>query len=186
MSVESTARLLPAPAPSERQTPRLRPVSAPARRRRPKLAFALIALGGALAIGAGQMVLSLAITHDSFVLADLTSQQRELDLQTRALQDEVTGLSSPQHLAAEADALGMVVAGSASYLRLSDAAVLGANAPAGWASTIDPKGNGAVSNLLLGAAESAAPPANEEQTTGGVDPNLPPAITDGLPSPTTR
>ncbi|MCT1395202.1 hypothetical protein M4D51_05630, partial [Microbacterium sp. p3-SID338] len=101
---------------------RLQPVTAPARRRKPKLAYALVALGGALAIGAAQVGLSLAITQDSFTLAGLTSQQRELDLRTDALQEELTGLSSPQVLAGNAADLGMVVAGAPSYLRLSDGA----------------------------------------------------------------
>lgn len=166
----------------------LKSVASPAPRRRPKLAYALIALGGAAAIGIAQIGLSLAITHDSFVLADLNSQQRELDLQTRALEDELAGMSSPQLLATKASELGMVVAGSASYLRLSDSAVLGPNTGAGGRSTVDPTGAGAVHNALLERqterAEAEAPATGA--TTGTVDPSVPPPITDGLPSPTTR
>lgn len=169
---------------SERQ---LRTVAAPAPRRRPKLAYALIALGGAAVIGAAQIGLSLAITNDSFVLADLTSQQRELNLQSSALQDELAGISSPQLLATKASHLGMVVAGSASYLRLSDSTVTGANTGADGRSTIDPTGGGAVHNALLDAhALQAATNADEDEGSGSTEPNLPPPITDGLPSPTTR
>ncbi|WP_101845020.1 hypothetical protein [Zhihengliuella sp. ISTPL4] len=166
---------------------RLRPVTAPARRRKPKLAYALVALGGALAIGAAQVGLSLAITQDSFTLAGLTSQQRELDLRTDALQEELTGLSSPQVLASSAADLGMVVAGAPSYLRLSDGAVFGTGAGAEGVSTIDPHGTAAVGNVLV--TEETPPAENAaENTTGGTSPaqNLPPAITDGLPSPTTH
>jgi len=158
-------------------------------RRKPKLAYALVALAGAMAIGAAQIGLSLAITQDSFVLAGLSSQQHELDLRTDALQEDLTGMSSPQSLATSAANLGMIVAGSPSYLRLSDGAVFGAVAGAGGVSTINPNGAGAVSNALLqnpvvapttgedaAAPDAAQPPAQE----------LPPAITDGLPSPTTR
>lgn len=172
------------PKRGERQ---LTTVAAPAPRRRPKLVYALIALGGAAAIGAAQIGLSLAITNDSFVLADLTSQQRELNLQTSALQDELAGISSPQLLATKAAQLGMVVAGSASYLRLSDSAVVGAGMGADGRSTVDPTGSGAVHNALLEV--DALPPVSgteEAETPGATDPNLPPAITDGLPSPTTR
>jgi hypothetical protein len=94
-------------------------------------------------------------------------------------------------LATKASELGMVVAGSASYLRLSDAAVLGANTGADGRSTIDPNGTGAVHNALLNqkalatAAEDEAE-ASTDGTADAVDPNLPPPITDGLPSPTTR
>lgn len=193
MSRATAAALLPEPkAPTTRPSRQLAPVSSPERRRRPKLAYALIAFGGAAAIGAAQIGLSLAITHDSFVLADLTSQQHELNLQTSALEDELAGASSPQLLATKADELGMVVAGSASYLRLSDSAVLGANAGAGRESTVDPTGNGAVHNsllnekALLAASEAEVAEESADGATDTVDPNLPPPITDGLPSPTTR
>lgn len=192
MSRQATAAMLPEPiAPAPRAPRRLKPVTAPARRGKPKLAYALIALGGAAAIGIAQIGLSLAITHDSFELAELTSQQRELDLQASALEDELAGTSSPQLLAIKAAELGMVVAGSASYLRLSDSAVLGANTGADGLSTIDPKGTGAVHNALLEqktpvAATEDDTAASADGTTETVDPNLPPPITDGLPSPTTR
>lgn len=192
MSNRAATALLPEPlAPAPREPRRLKPVSAPARRAKPKLAYALIALGGAAAIGIAQIGLSLAITHDSFVLADLTSQHRELNLQASALQDELAGSSSPQLLAVKAAELGMVVAGSASYLRLSDSAVLGSNTGADGKSTIDPNGTGAVHNALLNqnaittAAEDDAG-ASAGGTAETVDPDLPPPITDGLPSPTTR
>lgn len=186
MSLNATVRKPALPVtPARTPERRLRPVTSNAPRRKPKLAYALMALGGALAIGAAQIGLSLAITQDSFVLADLSSQQRELNLRTHALQEELTGLSSPQALASAAADLGMVVAGSPSYLRLSDGAVFGVGAGAGWTSTVDPHGSGAVSNALITAPPVDAPvPEN-----GAVDPatqDLPPAITDGLPSPTTH
>lgn len=196
MSRATAAVLNPAPssAPAPRSPHRLRPVTEPARRTRPKLAYALIALGGAVAIAGAQIALSLAITQDSFVLADLTAQQRELNLQTSAIQDDLAGIDSPQLLATKASELGMVVAGSASYLRLSDSAVLGANTGAGSTSTIDPNGNGAVHNALLAdkaaedaaAAAAAAAAGNAETPVPTVDPDLPPPLTDGIPSPTTR
>lgn len=199
MSVQSSlARALPArTAPQKAPERRLRPVAQPARQRRPKLAYALIALGGAMAIGAAQVTMSLIITQDSFVLAGLKTQQNELNLQTNAMQDELNGMSSPQMLALKADGLGMVVAGSASYLRLSDNAVIGAGSGASWSSTVDPKGSGAVRNAVLSNLLASTVAAASDDTTAGdatgeaaveapVTPDLPPPITDGLPSPTTR
>lgn len=186
MSMNATVRQTAQPlAPSRTPERRLRPVTAPAPRRKPKLAYALAALGGALAIGAAQIALSLAITQDSFALADLSSQQRELDLRTHALQEELTGLSSPQVLAGEAAELGMVVAGSPSYLRLSDGAVFGAGMGADGTSTVDPNGAGAVGNALVTAPPVEAP-VSEDGVVAPPAQDLPPAITDGLPSPTTR
>lgn len=199
MSRATAAAMLPEPAVQPQRPSRsLKPVAAPAKRNRPKLAYALIALGGAAAIALGQVGLSLAITHDSYVLAGLNSEQRELDLQSHALQEDLAGLASPQLLATKASELGMVVAGSASYLRLSDSTVLGANVGAGATSTIDPTGAGAVHNALLAeeeakaaaaeaeAAEAAAAEQATEEAVETADPALPPPITDGLPSPTTR
>lgn len=192
MSQHATARTSQALPQTPARAPRrrLEPVTSIPVRRKPKLIYALVALGGALAIGAAQIGLSLAITQDSFVLAGLTSQQHQLDLRTEALQEDLTGLSSPQALASGAASLGMVVAGSPSYLRLSDGAIFGAGSGATWASTVDPNGAGAVGNALLHDIP-VNPSADAEGTV--VDPTtpqttqeLPPAITDGLPSPTTR
>lgn len=175
----------------------LRPVEAPARRRRPRLVYGIIAVAGALAIAGAQMVLSVLSTQSSFELASLTQQQRDLTVQKQILYDQVAGLSSPQYLAANAAALGMVINESPSYLRLSDGAVLGAQQASVYTSTIDPLGRGAVSNALitetpLVTAPDAtingvqAPPAAETGTGTGADPATPPALTDGLPTPDTH
>lgn len=191
-----TARALPRPAPAPRAEPprRLAPVSAPARRRRPRLAYAALAVGGALAIGAAQMGISLATTQDAFVLAGLNTQQHELGLQKQALHEQLVGISSPQSLAQKADAMGLVVAGSASYLRLSDGQVLGAGDSASWASTVSPNGGTAVGNALL--VPPPAPPGSDTVPVldDGADavaalppePAAPPVVTDGLPTPVTR
>ena len=176
-------------APTRAPRRRLEPVTGTPVRRKPKLAYALMAVAGAMAIGAVQIGLSLAITQDSFTLASLSSQQHELDLRTSALQEDLTGLSSPQSLATGAADLGMVVAGSPSYLRLSDGAVFGAGSGASGASTVDPNGAGAVSNALLNDVPvnaSTEGDATPDGTPGQSAQELPPAITDGLPSPSTR
>jgi hypothetical protein len=187
------ARIQPRTEPRPAPTRWLRAVTAPAARRRPKLAGAVLAVGGALAIGAAQMGISLASTQDAFVLADLNSQQHELNLQKQALTDELVGLNSPQALASKAADMGLVVAGSASYLRLSDGAVLGAGQGADWISTIDPNGATKVGNSLIAPPVPPVqdtPPSQDtppaDATAQTTEPALPPAITDGLPSPTTR
>ncbi|WP_309128661.1 hypothetical protein [Microbacterium sp.] len=181
------ARVHPRSEPRRATAPRLRPVAAPATRRRPKLAYAALAVGGALAIGAAQMAVSLASTQDSFVLRDLTAQHRELTLQKQALNDELVALSSPQSLAVKADGLGLVVAGPASYLRLSDGSVLGAGRGADWTSTVNPNGAASVGNALLVPPSSATDDEARDSTAqDNPSPALPPAVTDGLPSPTTH
>ncbi len=193
MSRGATARILER-APDREEAPgrRLRALDRP-RRRRPRLAYALIALGGAVAIGAAQMGLSIATTQGSFVVSSLTQKQRGLVLAKQALYDEVAGLSSPQYLAANAAALGMVTGQSPTYLRLSDGSVVGAGESVTASSGVVAIGAGAVANRLIattplvtdpsatiqGAPQPTAPAAAPADT-------LPPPITSGLPTPTTR
>lgn len=165
----------------------------PMARRRPRLAYALIAVAGALAIGAAQIVLSIATTQGVYEEAALQQQVRELGWQQQSLADAVVGLSSPQYLAANAASLGMVINQSPTYLRLSDGAILGSGEAAGWLSTVDAIGRGSVPNALVAgtplvtapdATIGGAPAAEvlaDEATSG-----LPQALTDGLPTPTTR
>jgi hypothetical protein len=178
-------------SPAERPQRHLRPV-ARGRRRRPRVAYAIVALAGALAIAAAQMSLSIATTESSYRVGELTSQQRELTWQKQELSDKLAGLSSPQYLAANAASLGMVINESPTYLRLSDGAVLGSKKAAGYSSSINPLGKAAVGNALVSdtplitAPDSTitTPPAEETDTDASA--TLPPPITDGLPTPTTR
>ena len=163
-------------------------------RRRPRFAYALVAVAGALAIGAAQVVLSIATTQGVYEEAALQQQVRELGWQQQSLSDAVAGLSSPQYLAANAASLGMVINQSPTYLRLSDGAVLGSGEAAGWLSTVDAIGRGLVPNALVAqtplvtapdATIAGAPAAEETAPDAGVA-GLPQPLADGLPTPTTR
>ncbi|WP_424935977.1 MULTISPECIES: hypothetical protein [Bacteria] len=171
---------------------RLRAVESPSRRRRPRLAYAIVAMAGAALIAALQIGLTIATTQDSFVVAQLTEQNRELTWQAQAASEEIAGLSSPQALASSAASLGLVVGGNANYIRLSDGALIGAGGAGATASTVDPRGAGAVPNALVSA--SSKPTAGETAGQGAqpgtgeapvVDPNVPPPA-QGLPTPSLR
>lgn len=186
-----------APAPQRRDAPsrRLRVVEAPARRRKPKLLYGIVAVMGAFLIAAAQMGLSIMTTQGSYELSALAKEQRALTYDKQMLYDDVAGLSSPQYLAANATALGMVIDESPSYLRLSDGAILGASQVAVGSSSVDALGRAAVPNALITDtplvtepdATIAGPPASEEAAAadGGAS-NTPPALTDGLPTPSTH
>lgn len=198
--MSTVAASSPAISPIRRESPRrrLRAVPQPARARRPRLAYGIVAVLGAFLIGAAQMSLSILTTQTSYEIVALTKQQSELTWQAQILYDEVAGLSSPQFLAANASALGMVIDESPSYLRLSDAAILGTGAAAVGASSIDAIGRGAVANSLITDTPLITDPdatiggvpvvTPETEGEGGavVDPNAPPPITDGLPTPSTH
>lgn len=191
MSLAQNARR--EPAVEEPRIPRhLRAVERPARRRRPRMAYAVVALAGAALIGGAQIALTIATTQDSFVVAKLSQQNRQLTWQAQAAAQDLDGISSPQALATAASRLGLVVGGSASYLRLSDGSVIGAQGPAPWASTVNPTGADGVPNALV----RDTPPAATTTTGGaGVEPKaqeqapapaVVPPTAEGLPTPTIR
>lgn len=195
MSATATARAAtPAPRRSEGPGRALRAVEAPARRRRPRLLYGVVAVLGAVTIGAAQMTLSILTTQTSYELSTLTSQQRDLTYQKQMLYDDVAGLSSPQYLAANASALGMVIDESPSYLRLSDGKLLGTGDMSLGASSVDAIGRGVVANSLITDTPLVTDPdatiegVPVKTTVVGADgvANTPPPITDGLPTPSTH
>ncbi len=178
--------------------PALRPVGragwsvAAQPRRRPQRAFGIIAVAGALAIAGVQMGLSIVTTQDAFEVKNLTAQQRDVNYQKNILEDEVAGLSSPQFLAANAAALGLVAGGEPSYIRLSDGATLGPKTGASEASSIEALSRAAVSNALVAGVPLVTDPEASLDTGVSIDKKLladtptPPSITDGLPTPATH
>lgn len=192
----ATPSVAPIPARSGAPDRRLRLVETPARRRRPKLLYGIVAVLGAFLIAGAQMVLSIMTTQGSYELAELTQEQRALTYQKQILYDDVAGLSSPQYLAANAAALGMVIDESPSYLRLSDGAILGASQVALGSSSVDAIGRGAVPNALIADTPLVTVPdatidglpvevVETPAVDGGVS-NTPPPLTDGLPTPSTH
>lgn len=202
MSTANQTELLPFPQEPRR---RLHPVAAPAPRKRPRLAYAIAALAGALAIAGAQMGLSIATMEGSYELSQLSQERHELTLQSQELRDDLAGLDSPQYLAANAASAGMVIDASPSYLRLSDGRILGTGAAAGGASTVNVTGKSSVGNELVTDTPLITDPdatihgkpkkkpdekpvtdesAADEQEASAED--LPPAITDGLPTPATH
>ncbi|MGB4778355.1 hypothetical protein, partial [Microbacterium sp.] len=171
---------------------RLRVLERPLPRRRPRVAYGIVAVGGAVLIAAAQMGLSILSTQTSYELSTLTSQQRNLDWQKQMLQDDVTGLSSPQYLAANAQAMGMLTGQDPTYLRLSDHTVVGSAVGADGASAVNALTQAAVGNALVAGVPLAGDPS---ASLGGgasvVDEAItnmttPPAIADGLPTPATH
>jgi hypothetical protein len=195
MSAVPQTALVAAPLRTTTTGRRLRVVEEPSRKRRPKLIYGVVALAGALTIGAAQMALSILTTQSSYELSTLTQEARQLTWQKQILYDDVAGLSSPQYLAANASALGMVIAESPSYLRLSDGALLGAGQAALGASSVDAIGRAAVPNALITdtplvtapkATIEGAPVETDVAVADGGVANTPPPIADGLPTPSTH
>ncbi|MEZ3160887.1 hypothetical protein AB1K54_10120 [Microbacterium sp. BWT-B31] len=197
LAVVGATAVSPARAPKTDAPPRrLRLLDAlPRRRRRPTLVYGIVALAGALVIGSAQMAVSILTTQSSYELSELAQQQRELAWKKQILDDDLAGLSSPQFLAANASALGLVIEEAPSYLRLSDGALLGTGQAAIGSSSIDALGRAAVPNALVAdtplvtdpkATIEGVPDVPVTVTGGDGVVDSPPPITDGLPTPETH
>lgn len=190
MSAEALRVAAPVPQHTPGRT--LRALDAPLPARRPRLLYGIVAVGGALAIAAAQMGLSILTTQGTYEMSSLTKQQRALAWETQMLQDDVAGLSSPQYLAANASALGMVVGQTPNYLRLSDGAIVGTGGAASSSSSVNALTRAAVTNALISGVPLVTDPDASLESGATVDQTLllntptPPAIADGLPTPATH
>ena len=100
------------------------------RQARPKIVYALSAVTGVAAIVLAQLLLSVGISQSAYEVSRLQASQVELGRTAESVTEDLVRVSSPQSLAANAEALGMVSNSNPVYLRLSDGAVLGAPASA--------------------------------------------------------
>jgi hypothetical protein len=178
-------------------------IVAPSKHARPRVIYALSAVTCVGAIIVAQLLLSVGISQGAYEISALRASQVELGRTADSVGEDLIRVSSPQSLAANAEALGMVSNSTPAYLRLSDGAVLGAPTSAAGG---QPGAASLVPNSLLadvplvtqqaaggtGASVVAAAPAPvapvAAAATGATTAGTPAAIavTDGLPSPTTR
>ncbi|QJU53325.1 hypothetical protein SCB71_08625 [Herbiconiux sp. KACC 21604] len=173
------------------------------RKARPKIAYAAVVVTGVLAIVVTQLLLSIGLSDGAYEIASLQQEQKELDRTNQVLTEQYDKLSSPQNLAAGAEALGMVANSTPVYLRLSDGAVLGVPTAAAGGSVTN--GQNLIANSLLtptdvttGAAATADAGAGAattaDATADPATPSAPPvpeqqpgvAWQGALPAPTTH
>lgn len=200
MSAVATA--LPARRPAREQQPRHIDI-APTRsqkKARPRAVYALVTVAGLFAILLAQLLLSIVVSDGAYQISGLQQEQKELARDRQALTEQLQVLESPQHLAANAEALGMVASAGTAYLRLADGAVLGAPVAARTSDGIaaGPDGAPLVPNELLQnvaiTAVSAVTATGADTSTGtdmGAPGTLPAggsvaSTPQGLPSPITR
>jgi hypothetical protein len=165
-------------------------IVSPSTHARPRIVYALSAVACIGAIVVAQLLLSVGISQGAYEISALRASQVELSRTADSVSEDLIRVSSPQSLAANAEALGMISSSTPAYLRLSDGAVLGApiSASGGQAGAAALVPNA----LLTGATLVSQLPAGGQGT--GVAAAAPViatapaavAVTDGLPSPTTR
>ena len=177
--------------------PALAPVIAPRerRRRRPRVVYAVVAVAGVFAILVIQLLLSITLSEGAYRISALKTEAAELDRDAQVLVESLDALRSPQYLAANAESLGMVSNASPAYLRLADAAVLGAPVAAGAGAGVLDGGDTMIGNVLLADMELATPAAEGGASGVATTPPLPgslasesaqPGLAGFLPSPVTR
>lgn len=172
------------------------------RRARPRALYAGIAVATLLGVVVAQLLLSIGISQGAYQLQTLESKQTELQRSYQAVSEDLNRVASPQNLAANANALGMVSNSNPAYLRLSDGAVLGAPLPAsGAAGTVTGTQGNLVPNALLAGVSLVTQPqqtanpspaagqAGNSTTSGGATgsgaaPTVP--LQGALPTPVTH
>ncbi|MFD3444968.1 hypothetical protein ACFDTO_10265 [Microbacteriaceae bacterium 4G12] len=122
------------------------------RRARPRTVYATLVIGGLFAVLLSQLLLSIGLSDGAYAIQSLQQKQRDLGRTQQVLSEDLERLSSPQNLAANAGAMGMVSNATPVYLRLSDAAVLGAPVAASADESAEPL----VGNVLLDDVKPAA------------------------------
>jgi hypothetical protein len=136
------------------------------RRARPRTLYAITAVSSLLVIVVAQLLLSIGVSQGAYQLSSLQTQQTQLQRSYQAASEDLNRLTSPQNLAANANALGMVSNSNPAYLRLSDGAVLGAPlAATGAAGTVTGGQGNLVPNSQLNGVPLVAAPG--QTVTGG-------------------
>ncbi|PJJ55099.1 hypothetical protein [Compostimonas suwonensis] len=169
------------------------------RKARPRTIYAAIVIVGIIVIVIAQLLLSVGLSQGAYEISSLQESQKDLTRTASSISEDLDRVSSPQNLAANAEALGMVSNTSPVYLRLSDGAVLGVPAPAQGSagSLIGPAGL-TPNSLLAGVPlvtqlpADQAPDAATQPVSGtpvqtpAVTPDAQLPLHSGLPSPTTH
>jgi hypothetical protein len=134
------------------------------KRAKPRLVYAGITVATVLGIVVAQLLLSIAVSQGAYQIGSLQDAKTSLAREHQAVTEDVNRLSSPQNLAANANALGMVSNGTPVYLRLSDGAVLGSPvAASGDAGTV----TGASGNLVPNALLNGVPLVTQTKDVAG-------------------
>jgi hypothetical protein len=129
------------------------------RRARPRVAYAAVAIAALGILLLAQLGISMALSQGAYTLSSLKSEQVGLNRSQGALSEELRVLESPQNLARNAQALGMIANSTPVYLDPKTGTVYGTPKPA---TPEEATGNTAnqVPNSLLGDVPLAAKPGD--------------------------
>ncbi|MCS4276944.1 hypothetical protein D9V34_06130 [Mycetocola lacteus] len=179
----------PVEAPERGRERPLRAVSPGTRTRaqaKPKLLYAFMALGAIGAIVLTQILLSVGLSQGAYELNALQKEHRELGWQSQSIGTDLAAISSPQYIAANAQALGMTFGGTPAYLSLKTGEVTGTAAGTGPVKQVPAN---SIQNSMIQGAPIATAGGDVVINSGAANAPAGPAnvsLDAGLPSPKTH
>ncbi|WP_144759470.1 hypothetical protein [Curtobacterium sp. 9128] len=100
------------------------------RRARPRIAYAIVAVAALGLLLLAQLGISMVLSQGAYQLNSLNAEQTELGRTQQSLSEELRVLDSPQNLARNAQALGMIANSTPVYLDPKTGRVYGTPTPA--------------------------------------------------------
>ncbi|WP_066520525.1 hypothetical protein [Curtobacterium ammoniigenes] len=160
-SVRAHAEPSPLPGSPERRRPDLIEVTPTRaqRRARPRILAAAIAVGSLGILLLAQLGISMMLSQGAYTLSALTAQQTQLTQSQQALDEQLSVLESPQNLARNAQALGMIANTTPVYLDPKTGQVFGTPTPAKASDSTASQPNQVANSLLDGVNVVAKPGA---------------------------
>ncbi|WP_065960852.1 hypothetical protein [Curtobacterium sp. UCD-KPL2560] len=171
-----------APRPSRHDRPELVEVAPTKaqRRARPRIAYAVVAVASLGILLLAQLGISMVLSQGAYTLSSLGAEQTKLSRTQQSLSEDLRVLDSPQNLARNAQALGMIANSTPVYLDPKTGQVYGTPTPAApdeaTASTANQVPNALLDPVPLAAGKGdtatskengdAAPAPTDAATTG--------------------
>ncbi len=100
------------------------------RRARPRIAYAIVAVAALGILLLAQLGISMVLSQGAYELNSLTAEQTKLSRTQQSLSEDLRVLDSPQNLARNAQALGMIANSTPVYLDPKTGRVYGTPTPA--------------------------------------------------------
>lgn len=125
------------------------------KRARPRIVYALVATAALFVLLLTQLGISIAVSDGAYELSALQTTQTAQSLQQQKYQEKLDVLSSPQNIANNATALGMVRNQNPVYLDLTSGTVYGS--PTAAVGSTTPTGASTTGNLVPNSLLSNVP-----------------------------
>ncbi|MCC8909486.1 hypothetical protein [Curtobacterium sp. GD1] len=164
-----------APRPTRQNRPELVEVTPTKaqRRARPRIAYAVVAVAALGILLLAQLGISMVLSQGAYTLNSLSAEQTNLSRTQQSLSEELRVLDSPQNLARNAQALGMIANSTPVYLDPKTGRVYGTPTPAvadqATAATSNQVPNSLLDEVPLAAKQGDTSTSKESGPTAGSD-----------------